>query len=59
MAERDSYRGLRPGGVLHHASQQNPRQAAKKLLGHDAEAQGQFTPQLPSITSCIANEVKQ
>jgi len=43
LAERDGDRGQRPGGLLHHAPQQNARQAAGKLLGHDAQAQGPFT----------------
>jgi len=42
-AERDGDRGLRPGGLLHHATQQNARQAAEELLGHDAEAEGLFS----------------
>ena len=43
LAERDGDRGQRPGGLLHHAPQQNARQATGKLLGHDAQAQGPFT----------------
>jgi len=43
MAEPDGDCGQRPGSLLHHAPQQNTRQAAEELLGHDAETEGVFT----------------
>ena len=39
-SECDGDRGQGAGRVLHHASQQNSRQASSQLLGHDAETEG-------------------